>query len=311
MTAPVPLDLTAFRAAVDASFVPLEVTSASPDTFRGQLDSRTVAGVSFSTVRAEAHTVRRTPELIARSPRAYFKITLQNEGTSELSQHGRRITLTPGDLAIYDTSQPYELEFTSPFQVTVLMLPHSRFDIPYGLLGQMTAVRLGGDAGLGRIVSPFLSQLVADLDDLSGPAGARLVHNAVDLIQTLLTNELDVQRTAASPHWELLERIRDHIDEHLGDPDLSPGTIAQAAFISTRHLHNVFTEQGMTVSAYVRSRRLERCHQDLVDPTQRDTPVAVIGARWGFTDAAHFSRTFKAAYTESPAALRRRVRGDG
>lgn len=114
----------------------------------------------------------------------------------------------------------------------------------------MTAVRLGGDAGLGRIISPFLSQLVAGLDGLSGPAGTRLVHN-------------------------------------------------------------VFLEQGMTVSTYVRSRRLERCHQDLVDPAQRYTLVAVIGARSGFTDAAHFSLTFKAAHTESPAALRRRGRGDG
>ncbi|WP_123574575.1 helix-turn-helix domain-containing protein [Luteococcus japonicus] len=176
----------------------------------------------------------------------------------------------------------------------------------------MTVVRLGGDAGLGRIVSPFLSQLVAGLDDLSGPAGTRLVHNTVDLLQTLLTNELDVTRTAASPHWALLQQIRDHIDEHLGSPGLSPSSIATANFISTRRLHNVFLEQGMTVSAYVRSRRLERCHQDLVDPAQRYTPVAVIGARSGFTDAAHFSLTFKAAHTESPAAaLRRRGRGDG
>ncbi|ROR52905.1 AraC-like DNA-binding protein [Luteococcus japonicus] len=190
--------------------------------------------------------------------------------------------------------------------------PHSRFGIPYGLLEQMTVVRLGGDAGLGRIVSPFLSQLVAGLDDLSGPAGTRLVHNTVDLLQTLLTNELDVTRTAASPHWALLQQIRDHIDEHLGSPGLSPSSIATANFISTRRLHNVFLEQGMTVSAYVRSRRLERCHQDLVDPAQRYTPVAVIGARSGFTDAAHFSLTFKAAHTESPAAaLRRRGRGDG
>lgn len=95
-------------------------------------------------------------------------------------------------------------------------------------------------------------------------------------------------RTAAAPRWALLQQIRDHIDEHLGSPGLSPSSIATANFISTRRLHNVFLEQGMTVSAYVRSRRLERCHQDLVDPAQRDTPVAVIGARSGFTDAAHF-----------------------
>jgi len=33
-------------------------------------------------------------------------------------------------------------------------------------------------------------------------------------------------------------------------------------------------------------------------------PVTAIAARWGFTDAAHFSRIFRAAFGNSPTGYR-------
>jgi transcriptional regulator GlxA family with amidase domain len=52
--------------------------------------------------------------------------------------------------------------------------------------------------------------------------------------------------------------------------------------------------------------RLERCRQDLRDPTQRNRPVAAIGAQWGFLSAPHFSRVFRDAHGVSPAEFRTR-----
>ncbi len=58
----------------------------------------------------------------------------------------------------------------------------------------------------------------------------------------------------------------------------------------------------MTVSTWIRTRRLEQCRRDLLDPMLADRPVAAIAARWGFVDAAHFSRAFKTAFGVSPAS---------
>ncbi|HYP73799.1 MAG TPA: helix-turn-helix domain-containing protein, partial [Microbacterium sp.] len=85
---------------------------------------------------------------------------------------------------------------------------------------------------------------------------------------------------------------------------LSPGSIAAAHYISTRHLHGLFQEQGTTVSTWIRMRRLEQCRRDLADPLHAGSPVAAISARWGFVDAAHFSRSFKQAYGVSPSEYR-------
>lgn len=299
-----PLSLAAFQSAVSASFVPLRVTSTLGDRFRGRITQSTVNGVSFTDVRAAAHVVTRTEELIRASKRNYFKISLKLEGHSSLEQAGRRVELQPGDLAIYDTSNPYTLSFDSPFRVMVIQLPHESLDIPPDLVRDMTAVRLAGSEGLGRVVSPFLATLGANIDQLRGPAGIRLAQNAIDLLQTLFAHELDVAKVAADPHRALVQGIRDFIDEHLGDPDLSPSVIAKMNYISTRHLHALFQEQGSTVSTYVRSRRLEKCYLMLTNPRHADMSISAIGLRWGFGDAAHFSRVFKAAYGESPKSVR-------
>jgi AraC-like DNA-binding protein len=148
-------------------------------------------------------------------------------------------------------------------------------------------------------------RLADSLDAVGGPNGTRLVHNALDLVTTLFNEELDLRGASSrDPHQILLGRIHDFIEANLGDPDLSPGSIAAAHYISTRHLHDLFRELGTTVAASIRERRLERCRRDLRDPVLSDRPVTAIAARWGFLDSAHFSRIFRAAYGESPTGYR-------
>lgn len=306
---PVNLTLTQFQEQVNTSFVPLHVTSVLGNEFRGRINGVNVHGVGFTDIRADPQLVERTPELIAEASEHFYKISLHLEGSGALRQGGRSVTLSPGDLAIYDTSLPYELEFTDRFRSLVIMLPHSRLSVPHRLSSQVTAIRLAGSEGLGRVVSPFLATLGTNLHELRGPAGARLVQNAVDLLDTLLSNELDLAKFAADPHLTLLQQIRDNIDDNLGDPGLSPNSIAADAFISVRHLHNLFQDQGQTVASYIRTRRLERTYLDLTSPEHADMSVAAIGNRWGFKDPAHFSRAFKQAYGESPSEVRRHALG--
>jgi AraC-like DNA-binding protein len=102
----------------------------------------------------------------------------------------------------------------------------------------------------------------------------------------------------------LLQHIHAFIEARLGDPGLSPGSIAAAQFISVRYLHKLFETQQTTVADWIRRRRLERCRRDLLDPTLRAEPVGAIAARWGLTNPAHFSRLFRGAYGVPPSAYR-------
>ncbi|WP_137772060.1 MULTISPECIES: helix-turn-helix domain-containing protein [unclassified Microbacterium] len=295
-------NISDFRAAVSESFVPLQVSTAGPDHFRGVIRGASVDEVHVTEVRATSHIVERTPELIARSDRSYFKLSLMLAGTGLLIQDDREAVLQAGDLAVYDTDRPYSLVFDEGFPTMVVMFPKHLLSLPPDVVGQLTAVRISGQEGLGGMVVPYLTQLAGNLDQLAGATGARLAHSA--LVSTVFTRELGLDGVSADPHRALVQRIRSHIDRNLASTDLGPASIASAHFISTRHLHGLFQEQGVTVSTWIRTRRLEQCRRDLLDPMLADRPVAAIAARWGFVDAAHFSRAFKSAFGISPSEYR-------
>jgi len=257
-------------------------------------------------VTASGHQVHRSADLVAKADHHYFKLHLQLEGHGFLVQDRREAMLSAGDLAVYDTSRPYSLAEESDHSAVVLMFPHEAIHLPADWLKELTAVRFDGAGGLARLVSPFIERLVEDLGVLAGAGGRRLATTAVDLVTTMFETELDRTRTSRDdPHRQLMLAVHEFIEDHLGDPGLSPTVIADANFVSTRLLHKLFEDTGVTVSGWIRTRRLECCRRDLRDPLCERESVTAIAARWGFTDAAHFSRLFRATFGEPPSQYRR------
>ncbi|CAI3803815.1 helix-turn-helix domain-containing protein [Pseudarthrobacter sp. MM222] len=290
---------------VAESFVPLAARTADVDGFRGQMRRRVLDRMSIVEVTATSHEVHRTPDLIANSGERYFKLNLQLEGTGILIQDNREALLRPGDLAIYDTNRPYTLAFEEQARMMVLMFPCDTLTLPTDYVGQLAAVTLAGSTGLSGIVGQFIRQLSENLEVLSGPSGSRLAANALDLVSTMLHAEMDIAPDQMKPQALLAVAVREYIEANLSDPLLSPASIAAAHFISTRHLHNVFHESGATVANWIRGQRLDGARRDLRDPLHAGKSVGAVAARWGFLDAAHFSRTFREAFGLSPSTWRR------
>ena len=69
-----------------------------------------------------------------------------------------------------------------------------------------------------------------------------------------------------------------------------------------RTLHLVFADTGTTVSRWIRDRRLKACYRELSRSGRSETATDV-AFRWGFNDAAHFSRTFKKAFGVTPSSV--------
>ncbi|MGH8598624.1 MAG: helix-turn-helix domain-containing protein, partial [Gammaproteobacteria bacterium] len=101
-----------------------------------------------------------------------------------------------------------------------------------------------------------------------------------------------------------MERVCRLIEVRLGDPKLSLSAIADHESISPRYLQRLFEAGGTSFSEYVRERRLERCHSDLKNPKLAHETITDLCFRYGFNDAAHFSRAFKERYGTSPRTYR-------
>jgi AraC-like DNA-binding protein len=175
---------------------------------------------------------------------------------------------------------------------TVLLRPH------VDAVRERTASALRG--GLAGVVAPFLRSVGDGL--LAGTVredDGDLGESVVDLVRGLLARD--------APRPDLLAEVKATIELRLHEPDLRPAAIAAAHFISTRYLHRLFEAEDVSVSEWIRLRRLERCRRDLEDPALAGETVTTIAARWGLPNPGHFSRLFHAAYGCSPSAVRGRA----
>ncbi|MDN6605774.1 helix-turn-helix domain-containing protein [Brevibacterium sp.] len=313
-------DFDGWQALVSDSFVPLDTEPQRRGGFRGAISARDYDSVVMSHISANPHAVLRTPSLISADTMKsadsavaqamnYYKVSLQLKGHGLLVQDGREVSLAPGSLAIYDTSRPYTLSFDCDFSSYVMMFPQSRVNLPTDTVRQLTATSIGADHQLGAVATGVITQAGAMLPTLSRSVGIRLAGNVVDLLTTVMADELDEADEAPGERLRLWSQVTAYIDANLADPQLSPSTIAAAHFMSVRALHQIFEGSGETVSGEIRRRRVAGCRQDLADPRQAQVPVAAIGARWGLGDPAHFSRLFRGVVGSPPAQFRRSALG--
>jgi len=285
-------------------FVPLSLSTSEP-VFSGSVRSAHIDETCVSEITASAHRVRRLSSQIRPTDVKHLKLSLQLEGSGLVTQDGREAVLRPGDVAIYDTSRPYTLEFTEDVRTLVMIFPHHLLGLSPKLIQNLTAIRLPGDVGIGIVISPFMKHLSENLDQLTGVNGIRVMHSALDLITALLSAELSGKTPVSEDSRRLdMDKFRLYIESHLADPDLNTISVAKAHFISSRYLQYLFREEGLTVTGYIRSRRIGRCRVDLVDPAHGALSVLEIAQRWGFLDGAHFSRVFKASVGITPRDYR-------
>ena len=228
-------------------------------------------------------------------------------GTALLGQGGRTARLGGGDLAIYDFSRPYELIYDSAVELAVFSFPHEMLAVPADSVHRLTAVPILGGGGTAALAAPLLRRVAEDVETYQPASAARLSMVVMDLLATTVAEQAS-QVAALAPEIRervLLRRVHAFVEQHLGDVDLSPGTVAAAHHVSLRYLHRLFESEDTTVAAWIRHRRLERCRRDLADPALSDQSVSAIAARWGLPDPAHFSRLFRQVYSLPPGEYRR------
>lgn len=256
-------------------------------------------------------TVRRTPKLISQADPDLLKLVMVCDGgTAVVEQGGRQARLSAGDVAFYDTRRPYEVSLDRSLRALTFMFSPSLLPLGRSALRRLAALSIPATAGLGALTSQFLLQLARNIDHYSPTEAARLSTAALEVLATRLAHELDVNEweTPEARRQALLTTVQGFIHQNLGDPGLSPATIAAANHMSLRSLHQLFHDAGLTVAGWIRQRRLQGCRRDLADPTLASLPVAAIAAKWGYSSASDFSRAFRAAHGLPPAEYRRVAR---
>lgn len=219
----------------------------------------------------------------------------------ELVREGRReLALKAGDVVLWDGLQPTEVEIVESFYKRTLLFPRDRALAVCPRLAEVGAIPSLEGNGPARLLVRYMNALAAEQPGLDAAAGAAAANAALELLRAAVEPSVPTSRTATRA--AMRSEIRRYIQNHLHDPTLSPASIARSYAMSVRALHALFEDGDTSVAGLVRAERLARCLEDLQRPNTGS--VTDIAFRWGFCDAAHFSRVFKRTFGMTPSEIR-------
>ncbi|MFF0152070.1 helix-turn-helix domain-containing protein [Micromonospora sp. NPDC005203] len=292
--------------------VPMRIHSAHAANFQARAEVISLGEIVLSSWRYPSLDMQRTSTFIRRSDPEMYEFALPLSGHGGVEQERRTNLFTPGRFAVVDTSRPHQSSHQGRSRheglltTLTILVPHGLVPLHPNKIAQLLATDIPATEGMGALLSNFVHQVLGHPEQYQERDVPLLGIVARDLVSATLAQRLDLTEalpTEVRGH-SLRVRVKAFIDEHLGDPDLSPGTVAAAHHVSLRSLHRAFEAEDQTVAEIIRTRRLDRCARDLRDPLHRRWPIHTIAARWGFPSQAHFSRVFTAAFGMSARAFR-------
>ena len=287
------------------TFIRLDCSSPDRKEFFGELDTRAFGDLHVSLMVSDQINLCRSRSRIASARDEYCLIVVQGRGRTVGEQDGRQVTLETDDLALFDSVRPYAAELEAGFQHFVVKIPREELRRRLGPLEAVTATRIPGSRGIGRIASAFIRALPSELDAMDDATGGRLAAMCVDLAAAALGSTVrDRAAGASSTRVAQLVRAKTYIAANLHDFDLSPAMVAEALGVSPRYLAALFADESASVARHIWRLRFDRCKAALADPRQRHRSITEIAFSWGFNDMSHFSRYFRARTGLSPREYR-------
>lgn len=273
--------------------------------FVAELAARPLDELTVSVVRAEPHTVVRTPEMIRSHPGNDYLLCLITRGSAVITQQSRSAKLQDGAFGIIDAGEPFVVEGTTNFEQVVVRAPRAMLSarLPEEALASAVGVGVPASGGVGAVVSRFLVDISTEGTQLFGRSAVSVATSAVDLIAAAIGDVAPALSPTQRIHRHDLEAVQRAMERDLHDPDLSAGQIGVALGMSVRYVHKLFSTVGTTPRVWLYQTRLDRARQLLLGT---GLTVAEVGFRVGFRDTSHFSRVFRQRFGVSPAQSRTR-----
>ncbi|GAA1200449.1 helix-turn-helix domain-containing protein [Pseudonocardia alaniniphila] len=266
-------------------------------------------GARLVRVMASGHRLTRVSRHVRISAPEQISLAVQLGGCSATrtlaDQHD---TNEPGELRLVDLTSPFDHVAEGRGVAAALYIDNERIGLSADVVRD--AASLLTRSPLYDLVRRHLQQVRAVAGQVEGSeAGAMLGAGTVELVRALIVSAAAEPTPRAASTESLYARITSYMSSYLGDTDLSPARIAAEHNISVRYLHLLFAQQGLTVRTWLVRERLEGARRTLATRSGHRASIAAVGRTWGFSDAGHFARRFRAAYGMSPTEWRQLHRG--
>ena len=226
-------------------------------------------------------------------------VITQIAGARRYLQHGAEVLLNAGDSTVIDAGSPWSSSCDTDCVRLYLRVPHWLMQDSLRTREIPTARKISGASSTGAALSRLAQSLYDEAGRMEEEERLAALDTYFRTLAACLGSDFEIERAG-----NLIGRIVRFINCHIAESTLGPSEVAAAMGISLRHLHRIFSSTGTTMGDYVRARRLEQCREDLLNPRLQERSITEIAFGWGFSDAAHFSHSFRKHFGISPRSLR-------
>jgi AraC-like DNA-binding protein len=215
----------------------------------------------------------------------------------------------PGEMSLTDFSSPFQWKSAEASTTMSLRFTYAGLCLPPEVI--RSAVGDLATSPLYELLQTHVLQLYRLLEeDIPASAAESLGSATLELARAVIATVGHEDHEALArndvANEALLTRIEVYVQQHLADPGLSADRIAHAHQISVRQLYKLWSARELGLAEWIIRGRLDGARRDI--RKHESMPIAAIARRWGFTDATHFGRRFRAAYGLSPREWRQAQR---
>jgi AraC-like DNA-binding protein len=292
-----------FHDVICDEYVKLDCENQNKENFFGRLNGGLgTEKLKISEVIADPLTVKRSKQQIAKCADANFLISFQLANQCTLRQNGREAMLTPGSFALYDSTQPYTLNFKEKFHQLVLQIPQNILYKHIVCPEKYTAIPISGNSGIGAVLRNTIMSTIAEVNH-SKTLPSELYDNVIYMLSLAFTSsDFNFQSlTTKQQDNSLKQRIHLFINNNLNYPKLNAHSIAESQGISIRYLYRLFENDDLTLHNFILKCRLEKSAELLSQTHLTNKNIEWVAYTVGFVCAAHFSRLFKKHFDLTPS----------
>jgi AraC-like DNA-binding protein len=295
----------AWQDAICQIYLQVDCAAEQQNDYEGFVRELRFGAMTLTDTLSSPQSVLRQNRHIARLEKDCYFLGLAQSGCVNIRHAASSMTMHAGVGALYCASEPYALRCDIKLRSFWAELPRQAFASRFDSEAPPLIARLNLSRGLGRIAVEFCAAMALEGDELDAQSRAKLGEQFMDIVALAIGADPDRQSEAEiSVRRARLRSVKTYIDEHLTDPRLSLRKIAEKNGISLRYLHQLFRPIDMSVSEWVRMRRLQRCYDLLTSPTHRTHSITEIAYSMGFSSSSHFSNLFRAHFGLRPSDVR-------